>query len=297
MREAAVLIGTDKLAAPAREGWQACLQLEYSIRRRSHHADAARAYRPADRAEIAVPRRPRRLSHADPASAGRHRRERHAGRRSEAETTAPKYLITMPGATKWYRTADAPATQKLNARVGMGATLEWLPPETIVFDRAAVRMQTSIDLRGGNYIGWEVLCLGRTASGETYDAGDIRQTTEISSGRRARLERALPPAWRLASARRARGPERCAGQRHSIGGRARRSRPSWWRNAVRSSSTARHAAGSPRCRIFSSRAISGIRASRQNVILSTCGACCGRSSPGATPSRRASGPPKGEPWN
>jgi len=91
-------------------------------------------------------------------------------------------LITMPGATKWYRTESAPSTQKLNVKVRPGATLEWLPPETIVFDRAAVRMQSSIDLDGGNFLGWEVLCLGRTASGETYDAGDIRQTTEISVG-------------------------------------------------------------------------------------------------------------------
>ncbi len=91
-------------------------------------------------------------------------------------------LITMPGATKWYRTQDAPAAQKLAIKVQAGATLEWLPPETIVFDRAAARMQTSIALNGGNYLGWEVLCLGRTAAGETYAAGDIRQSTEISLG-------------------------------------------------------------------------------------------------------------------
>jgi urease accessory protein len=90
-------------------------------------------------------------------------------------------LITMPGATKWYRTQDAAATQRLDVSVDSGAALEWLPPETIVFDRAAARMQTSINLAaGGNYIGWEILCLGRTAAGETFDAGDICQTTEVS---------------------------------------------------------------------------------------------------------------------
>ena len=90
-------------------------------------------------------------------------------------------LITMPGATKWYRTADAAATQRLSAKVAAGAVLEWLPPETIVFDKAAVRMQTAIEVAaGGTYVGWEILCLGRTASGETFDAGDIRQTTEVS---------------------------------------------------------------------------------------------------------------------
>jgi urease accessory protein len=92
-------------------------------------------------------------------------------------------LITMPGATRWYRTQDAAATQRLEVKVDAGAALEWLPPETIVFDRAACRMHTSIDVDAhGSYLGWEILCLGRTASGERFDAGDIRQTTEISVG-------------------------------------------------------------------------------------------------------------------
>ncbi len=89
-------------------------------------------------------------------------------------------LITMPGAAKWYRTVDAPAQHRLQAKIAHDATLEWLPPETIVFDRAAARMRTTIELDGGNYLGWEVLCLGRTLSGESYDAGNIRQSTEIS---------------------------------------------------------------------------------------------------------------------
>jgi urease accessory protein len=90
-------------------------------------------------------------------------------------------LITMPGATKWYRTQDAAASQRLEVSVDAGAVLEWLPPETIVFNNAVARMQTAIDVAaGGCYLGWEILCLGRTASGEAFDAGDIRQTTEIS---------------------------------------------------------------------------------------------------------------------
>jgi len=89
-------------------------------------------------------------------------------------------LITMPGATKWYRTKDRAATQRLNVNVGAGAALEWLPPETIVFNNAVARMHTSVDVAaGGCYLGWEILCLGRTASGEKFAAGDIRQTTKI----------------------------------------------------------------------------------------------------------------------
>lgn len=90
-------------------------------------------------------------------------------------------LVTMPGATKWYRTQDAAATQSLTVSVDAGAVIEWLPPETIIFDRASARMRTSIELAAGAaYLGWEILCLGRTASGETFDAGDVRQATELS---------------------------------------------------------------------------------------------------------------------
>ena len=179
MREAAVLIGTDKLAAPAREGWQACLQLEYAFAGARTTLTGRAHTGPLTVQKSLFPEGPdvchTLILHPPGGIAGNDTLAIDLKLNDGA-----KVLITMPGATKWYRTADAPATQKLNARVGMGATLEWLPPETIVFDRAAVRMQTSIDLHGGSYIGWEVLCLGRTASGETYDAGDIRQTTEIS---------------------------------------------------------------------------------------------------------------------
>jgi urease accessory protein len=90
-------------------------------------------------------------------------------------------LVTMPGASKWYRSQDTAAAQRLRVSVGADATLEWLPPETILFNNAAAGMHTSIDLAaGGCYLGWEILCLGRTASGEKFDAGEVRQTTEIA---------------------------------------------------------------------------------------------------------------------
>ena len=40
--------------------------------------------------------------------------------------------LTSPGAAKWYRAAG-PAYQQLELKVGAGATLEWLPQETIVY--------------------------------------------------------------------------------------------------------------------------------------------------------------------
>ena len=43
--------------------------------------------------------------------------------------------LTSPGAAKWYR-ANGPAYQTLELHVSPGATLEWLPQETIVFSAA-----------------------------------------------------------------------------------------------------------------------------------------------------------------
>jgi urease accessory protein len=179
MWEAAVLIETDVLNAPPRAGWQAHLRLEYAFVRARTVLTGRTHSGPLTVQKALYPEGPdvchTLILHPPGGIAGNDTLAVDLKLNEGA-----RVLITMPGATKWYRTEDAPATQKLNAKVGAGATLEWLPPETIVFDRAAVRMQTSIDLDGGNYLGWEVLCLGRTASGETYDAGDIRQATEIS---------------------------------------------------------------------------------------------------------------------
>jgi urease accessory protein len=95
-------------------------------------------------------------------------------------------LVTTPGATKWYRSAGPVARQDMALVVGAGASLEWLPQENIVFDRARARMTTRVDLaEGACYIGWDITRLGRTASGERFAAGELRSRTEVQrAGRR-----------------------------------------------------------------------------------------------------------------
>lgn len=89
-------------------------------------------------------------------------------------------LLTTPGAGKWYRSAGPWATQKLDFRVESDAVLEWLPQETIVFDGALGRMETRVDLApGALYLGWEILCLGRRAGGETFTTGELALATDI----------------------------------------------------------------------------------------------------------------------
>jgi len=88
--------------------------------------------------------------------------------------------LTTPGATKWYGSSGAAARQTLDARVDAGATLEWLPQEAIVFDAARVETASAVALAGDAvFVGWDVVCLGRIASGERYRRGSYRQRFEV----------------------------------------------------------------------------------------------------------------------
>ena len=87
--------------------------------------------------------------------------------------------ITSPGAAKWYRAAS-PAYQQLELRVEAGATLEWLPQETIVFSAAQAELTTHIELQGdARLCYWDMVALGRPASGERFDLGHFQSHLDI----------------------------------------------------------------------------------------------------------------------
>lgn len=93
-------------------------------------------------------------------------------------------LLTSPGAAKWYRAnplaADPLAHQSVSLRVGSGASLEWLPLETIIFPGAQVQMRNRYELTGdATLFAADLVCLGRPASGLGFDAGEIRWMTEL----------------------------------------------------------------------------------------------------------------------
>jgi len=98
-------------------------------------------------------------------------------------------LLTTPGAGKWYRSAGPWASQKL--RFEVAGAMEWLPQETIVFDGAMARLETEVRLHGdAHYLGWEILCLGRTGSGERFGKGEIRVNSSLTrDGKLLWLER------------------------------------------------------------------------------------------------------------
>lgn len=95
---------------------------------------------------------------------------------SQAQTKA---LVTTPSAAKWYGTdLSEPATQKIE--IDLKGQLEWLPQETIVFDRARVESDIEIDVsETGTMLGWDHLIFGRRASGERFRTGRFAQSLRV----------------------------------------------------------------------------------------------------------------------
>lgn len=78
---------------------------------------------------------------------------------------AERHYRALPGTQAVVRTRIA---------VAQGATLEWLPQETILFDRCAVRRELHVDLAGNAcFLGVEALVFGRVAMGETVHRAQI----------------------------------------------------------------------------------------------------------------------------
>jgi urease accessory protein len=108
-------------------------------------------------------------------------------------------LITTPGATKFYRSAGPEAVQQTRIRVADGATLEWTPQETILFDRSLSRIDTLVDLEpGARFLGWEITALGRPAARAPFAAGLCRQRFEIERGEHRGGGESLAGLWGLA---------------------------------------------------------------------------------------------------
>ena len=94
---------------------------------------------------------------------------------------ASQVLLTSPGAGKWYRSSGNYASQKLCFALAENSVLEWLPQETILFDGALGRTNMAVELAlGAVFMGWEILCLGRTAAGEKFNHGHLHQRVRIN---------------------------------------------------------------------------------------------------------------------
>lgn len=89
-------------------------------------------------------------------------------------------LISNPGAAKWYKANARISRQSLRFKVADHACLEWMPQESIFYDQAHVILEQEIDLApNASCILCDVQCFGRTASGEQFEQGSIRQRVQV----------------------------------------------------------------------------------------------------------------------
>lgn len=88
--------------------------------------------------------------------------------------------VTASAAEKVYRSTGRTTTIKQTLSIGPGAALEFLPPETILFDGARLRRETIIDLAPGSaFLGGDIVVFGRRAREERFTSGLLREVWEL----------------------------------------------------------------------------------------------------------------------
>jgi urease accessory protein len=69
------------------------------------------------------------------------------------------------------------------AALAPGARLDWLPQETILFDRCRLRRRLTVDMaEDAIFLGVETLVLGRALMGERIEAGFVKDDVRITRG-------------------------------------------------------------------------------------------------------------------
>lgn len=89
-------------------------------------------------------------------------------------------LVSTPGATRFYATDNALATQQVHIQLCAGARLEWLPLEAIAYSGCQARNTVQATLgEGAEWLGWDVTALGLPSAGQPFDTGRFSQRLEI----------------------------------------------------------------------------------------------------------------------
>jgi urease accessory protein len=89
-------------------------------------------------------------------------------------------LITMPGASKFYRSSGPQARLSQHFYLDEDATLEWLPQDTIIFPGANAALRSVFHLKASStLLAWELYCLGRPVIGETFSHGTLESRLEV----------------------------------------------------------------------------------------------------------------------
>ena len=88
--------------------------------------------------------------------------------------------VTASAAEKIYRSTGATTEIAQSLSVAAAGWLEYLPPETILFDGAQLRRETIVELGpGGGFLGGGILVFGRRARGERLTHGLLHELWEV----------------------------------------------------------------------------------------------------------------------
>jgi urease accessory protein len=127
-----------------------------------------------------------------------------------SEATAA--TVTSQAAEKVYRTTGGDAAIATRLDVEAGADAEWLPQETILFDRARLRRDMQVRMaENARFLGIEAIVLGRTAMGEQMREGLLDDRWRLWRGGRLIFADAL----------RLNGPVEALIRRRALGAEAR----------------------------------------------------------------------------
>ena len=92
-------------------------------------------------------------------------------------------VVTTQAAERIYRRAAGHAAIATDIMVGPGGALDWLPQETIVFDRSAFRRTLDADVDpAGRLLAIEAIVLGRTAMGERAENVAVSDNWRVRRG-------------------------------------------------------------------------------------------------------------------
>ena len=93
---------------------------------------------------------------------------------------AARAHVTASAAEKIYRSTGATTVVRQSLAVADGAALEFLPPETILFEGARLQRETAVEIgNGGAFLGGDIMVFGRRARGEHFTKGLLRTVWEV----------------------------------------------------------------------------------------------------------------------
>jgi urease accessory protein len=91
--------------------------------------------------------------------------------------------VSASAAEKIYRSVGPTTEIHQSLSVAAGAALEFLPLETILFDGARLRRETTVELApDAGFLGGDILVFGRRARGEAFTRGLLREVWQVRRG-------------------------------------------------------------------------------------------------------------------